>query len=267
MNNRSPKHRKWLYPILYIVSFIISMLPLYTQKPYAPRDTQNVILSLLIVATAPYHAFAPIFHIATTLIIALIFWKPKWMGRILSGYMALNYFIISFVLGMGTTEQYGFVIHTGGMIMYVSLGILWLITAIRNELQTSFSSISRKYLWLLPFALLSFWSPYVMTNNVVYANFNPLLFLSSPDYGLTFCFTTPVFMFLLILFYPHVNQLAFRITAFNGFLYGIFNLSHWFKPEFRWMGFLHLPLLLISGYALFFSMIHEKRANMRLKLT
>jgi hypothetical protein len=77
-----------------------------------------------------------------------------------------------------------------------------------------------------------------------------LLLLTSPDYGLTFCLTTPVFLFLLVLFYPRVNTFAYRITAFNGLLYGLVNLTHFFTPERSWMGVLHLPLLVISIYAL-----------------
>jgi hypothetical protein len=40
-----------------------------------------------------------------------------------------------------------------------------------------------------------------------------------------FCLTTPVFLFLLVLFYPKVNAFAYRITAFNGLLYGLFNMT------------------------------------------
>jgi hypothetical protein len=38
-----------------------------------------------------------------------------------------------------------------------------------------------------------------MEGSRVIFNFNPLLLLTSPDYGLTYCFMTPVFLFLLIL--------------------------------------------------------------------
>jgi len=106
---------------------------------------------------------------------------------------------------------------------------------------------------------LAFWAPYVTSGSGVEPDFNPILLLISPDYGLAFCFTTPIFLFLLILFYPHVNMLAYRITAFNGLLYGVFNLTHWFKPELRWMGFLHLPLLIISIYALIVPRILKKQ--------
>lgn len=91
--------------------------------------------------------------------------------------------------------------------------------------------------------------------------FYPLLLLTSPDFGLAYCFATPVFMFLLILFYPNVNAFAFRISAFIGLLYGLFNLSHCFHPGMAWMGALHLPLLVISAVALFLPVFRWKSAE------
>jgi hypothetical protein len=259
MENKLINQRKWLYPVLYTAFFIISMLPLYTEKPYAPQETQDVIINLLLVVTTPYKTYAPIFHILTLLLVTLIAWQPAKMGRVLAAYMGLNYLIIALVQTMGTTGKYGFVLHTGGMVMYGALGLVWLVVAYRNELQTSFKSFSWQHLILLPLALLAFWAPYVTSGSGVKPDFNPLLLLVSPDYGLTFCFTTPIFLFLLILFYPQVNKLAYRITAFNGLLYGLFNLTHWFNPELRWMGFLHLPLIIISVYALILPRIYKKK--------
>jgi hypothetical protein len=191
--------------------------------------------------------------------VALIAWQPAKMGRVLAGYMGVNYLIIALVQTMGTTKQYGFVLHTGGMVLYGVLGLVWLVVAFRNELQLSFRSISWQHLLLLPLVLLAFWAPYVASGNGVQPDFNPLLLLVSSDYGLTYCFTTPVFLFLLILSYPRINVLAYRLTAFNGLLYGVFNLSHWFNSELRWMGVLHLPLLILSVYALVLPQISKKQ--------
>lgn len=259
MSNQLVKQRRWLYPVLYVTFFIISMLPLYTEKPYSPQETQDVLVNLLMVVTTPYKAYAPIFHVLTILIISFIAWKPAKMGRVLAGYMGLNYLVIALAQTMGTTAKYGFVLHTGGMVMYAVLGLVWLVVAFRNDLQTSFRSITWKHLLLLPIAILAFWAPYVSSGNGVQPDFNPLLLLVSPDYGLTFCFTTPIFLFLLIIFYPQVNLLAYRITAFNGLLYALFNLTHWFTPELRWMGFLHLPLLILSVYALILPRIFKEQ--------
>jgi hypothetical protein len=86
MSNQAVKPRKWLYPVLYAAFFVISMLPLYTEKPYLPQATQDVLISLLKVATTPYKAYAPIFHVLTFLLVALIAWRPARMGRLLAGY-------------------------------------------------------------------------------------------------------------------------------------------------------------------------------------
>jgi hypothetical protein len=64
---------------------------------------------------------------------------------------------------------------------------------------------------------------------------------------------TPVLLFLLTLFYPRVDLFAFRVTAFNGLIYGLLNLTHWFDPDRVWMGVMHIPLLVISLVALFIS--------------
>jgi len=56
--------------------------------------------------------------------------------------------------------------------------------------------------------------------------------------------------YLLLVLFPKVNIPAYRITAFNGLLYALFNIAHWFNPDTRWMGFLHLPLLVLSIAAL-----------------
>lgn len=252
------KKRRWLYPVIYVLFSVISMLPAYAEKPFAPQDTQDVIINLLMVAVRPYGAFAPIFHVATTVIIVLILvWRDR-MGRVLAAYMGLNYLVIALVQSMGTTEKYGFVIHTGSLIMCTILGIAWIVAAIRTELGPSFKGVPLRRYLLLPLALLAFWSPYSATASVVRPDFDPLLLLTSLDYGLTFCFTTPVFLFLLVLSYPRVSAFAYRITAFNGFLYGLFNLTHFFNPESRWMGVLHLPLLVMSSYALMLPRLEQQ---------
>lgn len=250
------KRLKWLYPVVYLLFVIINFLPLYTQKPYAPQDTQDVILSLLMVSIAPYERVGFVFHIATLLIVVLIAVFGEKMGRILAAYMGVDYVVIAFVQAMGTTEKYGFVIHTGALITSLVLGIAWIVVAIRGTLKPSYEGVpSLRYL-LLPLALLAFWSPY---NDAVQPYFNPLLLITSPDYGLTFCLTTPVFLFLLVLFYPKVDVFVYRVTAFNGLLYGLLNMTHFFNPQLRWMGFLHLPLLVISLCALLLPRVSVER--------
>jgi hypothetical protein len=246
----SPKQRKWLYPLTYGLLIIVNLLPVYAEKPYLPQETQDVILNLLMVAVAPYAAYGPLFHLATLLIIFLVFWKPGKMGRLVAGYMGVNYLVIALAQTMGQTQKYGFVVHVAALATMLLLAGAWLVVALRDDLRPAFRSLALPEYGLLGLALLTYWSPYAVTKGVIRPDFNPLLLLTSPDYGLTFCFTTPIFLMGLILFFPQVNPFAYRITAFSGLLYALFNLTHWFNPDTRWMGFLHLPLLILSAYAL-----------------
>jgi hypothetical protein len=247
----------WKSILLFFGFLILSMLPLYAQKPYPPQDTADVILSLLMVADIPYAAFAPFFHLATLLLAGLILWKPGKWGRLLAGYIGVNYLILIVTCAMGTTEKYGFVVMTGALVMYMILGLTWLAAAFRNPPVAAFRKPTLLEWGLLALALLAFWVPYSIVGGAVQPWFNPLLLITSPDYGMTFCLTTPVFLMALILCAPAVPRGALRITAINGFIYALFNLSHWFVPERWWMGFLHLPLLLISLYALLYPWVYS----------
>jgi hypothetical protein len=244
------RHFDWKYTLVYGFLVLVNILPLITEKPYQPQNTQDVILNLLMVAIVPYQAYGPIFHAVTLLIIFTILWMPGRMGRLLAGYIGIDYLIIAAAQTMGQTEKYGFVVQLGALVNLVIFGIAWLFVAFRNDIKPAFKKPTLPEYGLIVLALLAFWGPYTLTDGTIQPNFNPLLLLTSPDYGLTFCFTTPVFLLGLILIYPHVNDFAYRITAFSGLLYGLFNLSHWFNPATQWMGFLHLPLLIISIYAL-----------------
>jgi len=257
MNSPALKKRFWPLLLLFVGFFLLSMLPLYAQKSYAPQDTSDVILSLLMVADVPYSAFAPVFHIATLVLIGLILLKPGKWGRLMAGYIGVNYLILIVTCTMGVTDRYGFVVMTGCMVMCAIVGIAWLTAAFRNQLHAAFRKPTVWEWVLCPLALLAFWGPYFVIKGSIQPYFNPLLLFTSPDYGMMFCFTTPVFLMGLILCCPSVPAFAFRITAINGVIYGLLNLSHWFFPERRWMGALHLPLLLISLYALVYPWIYK----------
>ncbi len=244
---RAKRKPRWLYPALYLFFVVVAFLPVYAQEPYTSQEIQDVIISVLVVASEPYANLAPLFHAATLLIVFLIALFGERMGRILAVYMGLNYLVLALIPTMGTTEQYGFVIHTGALLASFILGITWIVVAVRGDLCPSFRGVPPVRYLFWPLALLAFWSP---VNAELQPNFELALLLASQSYGLYFCMTTPVFLFLLVLFFPKVNLFAHKITAFNGLVYGVVNMTHFLHPERRWMGVLHLPLLLISAYAL-----------------
>lgn len=50
-------HRQWFYPLIYGFLVIFSLLPPVTAVPYDPRDTQDVIMQILMVSITPYQAW------------------------------------------------------------------------------------------------------------------------------------------------------------------------------------------------------------------
>jgi len=243
------RHR-WLPYLSYGLLVIIAFFPLITERPYAPQDTQVVIFEIISRTTQPYAPWGWVFHFSTLMVIALTVWKPEVGSRAIAAYFGLNYLVIAAVQTHAQTPAYGYAIHTGALIADSLLGLLWLGVAWKNRLYLNFSKAPRWRWTFLPLALLTFWSPLTLEGTKAIPNFNPLLLLTSPDYGLAYCFLTPVFLFLLILAWPRVDRLALQITAFNGLLYGLFNLSHWSSPERLWLGVMHLPLLILPVVAL-----------------
>lgn len=253
MARKNLTSRRWFYPAVYGLLIILSMLPPITQIPYDPRNTQDVIMSILMASILPYRSWGWVFHVATLGVIALAVTRPKVAGRVMAAYFGVNYLLIASLQTHAATERYGLAVQTGALVATALLGVLWLWVAWRDKLRASFQGISPWRWILLPLALLVFWSPIALEGNRVAPNFGPVLLLTSPDYGLTYCFMTPLFLFLLILFYPNVDMFAFRVTAFNGLIYGLLNLTHWFNPDLVWMGVMHIPLLIIPLVALLIS--------------
>ncbi|MDW8396784.1 MAG: hypothetical protein RMM31_11135, partial [Anaerolineae bacterium] len=242
--------RRWFYPLVFTLLVVIAFLPLYTERPYDPRDTQAVITAILMRSIQPYAAFGWTFHVLTIALLGLALARPSLGGRALAAYFGLNHWIIAVLQTSAYTETYGFAVHTGALVACVLLGAVWLWVAVRGEFTLSLSASPRWRWGLLPLAMLAFWSPVAVEDGRAQPDFSPHLLLTSPEYGLAYCFVTPVLLFLAILAYPRVNRFALRVTAFNGLIYGVFNLRYWASPELEWMGVLHLPLLVLPLVAL-----------------
>ena len=242
--------RKWFYPLAYFLFVVLCFWPPYTEIPYDPRNTQSVIMEILMRSTQPYAAWGWVFHLATLGVIALAIVKPQIGGRMIAAYFGFNYLVVAAIQTHAVTESFGFAVQTGALVATGLLGVLCLWVAWRYKLRFSFKEAPVWRWSLLPLALLTFWLPMSLDGSRVVFDFNPALLLTSPDYGLAYCFMTPVFLFLLILSHPNTNGFAFRITAFNALLYGLINLMHWVNPDRVVMGFMHLPLLALAVVAL-----------------
>lgn len=219
----------------------------YASKGYSFEETSDVIRSLLSVSWKPYAWVAPVFHVATLLLIIAIWILGDRMSRIFDVYFGVNYLFIAFTQVMGFTEEYGFVVMVGSVISYCLIGLLFFWDAFKTRLSTQFGGVSPIRYWVIPLAFIAFWSPFDIIGMKL--DFNPILLLTSVGYGLSFCMTTPVVLGLLTLFYPRVNEPVLKVTSFVGIIYGLLNMGQLADPTRFWLGVLHFPLLLISIYA------------------
>jgi hypothetical protein len=252
----SSSKKKWFYPLIYFFLILLnSIVPHYTSTGYSWAESGEVVKSVLSVSLKPYLPLAPIFHIATVVLLIAIWRYGNKVRRIFSLYIGVNYIFIALAQGIGTIEKYGLVIMTGCVITYILVGLLWIWETISPRNDVTFRKLPAVRYWPVPLAFLAFWFP---IGKDLTPNFDPVLLLTSP-YGLAYCLTTPLIVCLLTLFHPRVNEPLYKITAFVGVIYGIWNMFSFFSPHARWLGVLHFPLLFISIYALFLPrMVKEK---------
>jgi len=195
----------------------------------------------------PYEWLAPLFHISTIILVVCLLLLRDRMTRIFSAYVSANFFFIAFAQSIAVTEKYGLGILVGGVACFSTVGIFWVWETIAKKNNFTVQRIPLWKYWVVPLALLAFWTP-------AKPDFNPLYLLTS-YYGLAFCLTTPVILAILSFYHPRVNISTLRVTSFMGTLLGILNISGIFMGADVWIsGVLHVPLLAISVYCLILSL-------------
>ena len=93
MTGQTLTSRKWFYPAVYGLLIVLSMLPPIAKVAYDPRNTQDVIMSILMVSILPYRSWGWAFHVATLATIALVVFHPQIAGRAMAAYFGVNYLL------------------------------------------------------------------------------------------------------------------------------------------------------------------------------
>lgn len=245
--------KSWFYALIISCSFF---LPPITSLPYRYYELPNLMKEIFINGLLPYIQFAPIFHISTILIVIALWKKPRPTGRIFYFYLAINFIFIALAQNVTNTPSFGNVILLSNMFLFLVVGIFWLIGAIRPQQSLAPHKDTRWRFLGLPLAVLAFWSPMDYMGN---PNFNPVNLLTS-EYGLAFCFTVPVVVYILNFFYATIYKPAFRVTCVFGLGMGILNITGplWISGYPLWVAFLHTPLLLLTTYGLLLGKISRR---------
>lgn len=240
---------------MILIQFLI---PPYASKGYAWPEMGTVIGEILGHAIVyNYPSLYPVFKlIPIILVIALILFGNR-ATEAFTIYVAITYILFAFLQNIAVTDKYGLGIVTVNLIMFLFVAAVWLWEAIAKK--NDFSPQKRpwwKY-WVVPLALLAFWFP---LGADMMPDFNPLYLVTNAA-GLTFCMMTSVYLAILTLYYPRVNMATLRVTSIVGVIIGFYNMMNNFlvtPAKFWWNGVLHIPLVIISVYALVLSL---KRAS------
>lgn len=192
----------------------------------------------------PYSWLAPVFHVATLVLMVLLWRFKKKIGRYFYAYLAGNYVFMAFAQNVAIIEKFGFVIISSNLLQILFVAVLWVRAFFQYDNDFATTEVEKWRFWAIPFMILAFWSP---MNELGQPDFNPLLFLTS-GYGLAFCFTTPVMIFILTLYYPQIYRPAYRFLCIVGIYFGVLNLiGPLIIPGYPvWVAFLHVPLFIIS---------------------
>ena len=193
-------------------------------------------------------------QIITLVLVVAVFFAGKRVTRLFSAYVALSYTLIAFLQSVSISEKYGFAICTANVITFLILASLWLWESISPKNEFEFQRIPAWKYCLILLALIAFWFP--VNPITLKPDFNPVYILTSGT-SLSFCMVTPLYLAILVIFFPHVNKSVFIATGLIGFIMslGNFLLEFVIVPSYWWIGVLHIPLFALSTCSLVLSLI------------
>jgi len=235
----------WFFLLLFLIPLIIQP---YTSKTVAYGQVGELMGIVVREALKPYSWLAPAFHLATIIFVILLWKFNMKVSRYFYAYLAVNFVFMAFAQNITVNEKFGFVVIFNNLIHILIVGILFVPAIFRRGNEVARVELQKWRFWAMPLAVLSFWSP---MNDLGQPDLNPLLLLTS-QYGLAFCLTAPVIVFILSLCYPNVYKPAYRFLCVVGAYIGLLNLvGPAIIPGYPfWVAFLHVPLFTISLYGL-----------------
>lgn len=253
LNVRTLTSKWWFYLLLFLIPLLV---PSYTSKPLAYGQVGELMGIVVREALQPYDWLAPVFHLATVAFVILLWKFTMKVSKYFYAYLTVNFVFMALAQNITVTEKFGFVIIFNNLLHIFLIGILWVPAIFRRGSELRLVEVEKWRFWAVPLAILAFWAP---MNELGQPDFNPMLLLTSA-YGLAFCFTAPVMIFVLTLYYPNIYKPAYRFLCVVGAYLGLLNLSGPLTiPGYPfWVAILHIPLFTISIYGLALEKIKTK---------
>ena len=230
----------------------LGLLPPFTSKGFNLNEMYEIVSTTL--GRALFFSCGPVFPVFQGIAIAVIVLLTVFRGkvRVVFAIHAGFSFLLFVVMQLtAITPRYGLSVLSGGVIMFGLVAAAWFWEAFSGF--NDFSAHHRpawKYGVIVP-AIVAFWMPLDLTT--FGPDFDLANFITSGS-ALAVCMMTPVYLAVLIFFYPRVNIVVLRVTSAVGIILAIPNLPMLFGYGPMWNGFLHLPLLVLSVLGLILSM-------------
>lgn len=151
------------------------------------------------------------------------------------------------IQNVALTERHGLSIVTVNVVMMAFVGWMWFRAAMQGRDVFTFDGLSWRTVWMIPVALFCLWWP--MDMHTALPVFDWRLFFTGAS-GMAYCSMTPVLLTVL-LSNRKCDAALLRASACVGFVIGIYNMANFASDAGYYLGIYHLPLLLLSLYALF----------------
>ena len=247
--------KKWWF---LLVLFLLFFLPSYSREAVAPQDTPALVVAVLsnaFIYAVP--ALFPVFKLLPIVFVLLIVLLGSRALRPFGIYSAALSFAFAVLQNMARTGRYGFAVLTGNFVLFLLVAAFWMLEAVERRNEYADEGIPWWRYWVVPFAIFALWFP--VDTETLRPDFSLSAALLS-EAGLTYCMMTPVLLSIVTLFCSSFNRPALRVSGFIGMIVGVTNVVQWFSyPGAAWLGILHIPLLVVSGYAFVFSFPAKKR--------
>jgi hypothetical protein len=232
------------WPIL--ITVLLGCIPPFSSVGYPMWEIGRVNAYILTHSiTSALHPPYPIFKIIPIILIIAIFRYGNQARQLFSIYVTISYFMFAFCQSISITIIYGFGICLTSLLLSIWIAGFWLYETShpRNDFSLRKQPIW-KY-WVFIPALLAFWEPVNPGSGL--PDFQISYWITSSA-GLSFCMMTPLYLAILITFFPTVNRSILQITSLVGFGYALGNLyiAFFFNVHYWWVGILHIPLLILS---------------------
>ncbi|MHC4460730.1 MAG: hypothetical protein ACYS6W_01725 [Planctomycetota bacterium] len=218
--------RKWWFFGLFV---LIQFFPPYASKGYNIEDWGKVIQHALGNAIVGQHPeIYPVFQVIAILaLIGILVFRNKF-ARIFGIYVAISYVLFTIGQSVAITDKYGVSICTINFVMFLIVAGFWAWEAVVLKNDYTFRKLPIWRYWVVPLAVLAFWYP----SSRGRPDFNPVHLITRGS-GLAFCLMTPVYLSLLSLYWPRVNNASYASNESRWAHYRFVQYvrQFWFRPR------------------------------------